>query len=80
MAKIVLALSCLSTHKTQKIVLDKPRNGSGWPSLRKTDFSAYQEQFLGLFTKQKNVFLNNETNSFLGTLSVCNNVFCARKN
>ena len=27
---------------------------------------AYQEQFLGLYTKQMNNFLNNETNSFLG--------------
>ena len=41
--------------------------------------AAYQERFLGLYTKQKNNFLNNETNSFLGTLSVRNHVFCVRK-
>ena len=42
-------------------------------------FLANQDQFLGLYTQQKNAFLNNETNSFLGTLSVCGHVFCARK-
>ena len=45
----------------------------------KNDFLAYQVQCLGLYTKQKNDFLNNETNSFLGTLSVHNHVFCAHK-
>ena len=54
-----------------KIVLDSP------PKAR-TIF-AYQEQFLGLHTKQKDNFLNNETNSFLGTLSVRDHVFSARK-
>ena len=45
----------------------------------KNDFLAYQEQFLGLYTKQKNDFLNNETNSFLGTLIVRDHVFGSRK-
>ena len=45
----------------------------------KNIFLAYQEQFLGLYTKQKSNFMNNETNGFLGTLSVRDHVFCARK-
>ena len=39
----------------------------------------YQEWLLGLYTKQKNNFLNNETNSFLETLSMPDHVLCARK-
>ena len=46
----------------------------------KNDFLGYQEQFLKLYTKQKNDLLNNETNSFLGTLSVRDHVFCVGKN
>ena len=33
-------------------------------------FGGYQEQFLGLYTKQKDNFSNYETNSFLGALSM----------
>ena len=40
----------------------------------------YQERFLGLYTKQKESFLYNETTSFLGTLSVRDHgVFGVRK-
>ena len=41
----------------------------------KNDFLAYQKQFLGQYTKQNIDFLNNETNSFLGVLSMPDHVF-----
>ena len=45
----------------------------------KNNVSAYQEQFLGLYTKQKNDFSNNETNSFLGALNMRDHFLCAHK-